>query len=304
MFPADDVTVREALPGAVFAGVSWTVLGTVFGVYAAQAGGAQLYGVLGGVLLLLVWFYFAGLVLLLGAALNAVLAGRFEDRQLQQGALREKNQRKIMSDSDRPTTPGDEEADADESEVSGPLTDEPSADDSPSGERGAVNSPVDETKKSENTETNGDRDASDPLADEAGARAGRRVAGDETRSERVTQEDIDELHDRLARFEDEIDGRTVHRDELEAELKRYVRKRSRRNHARGWGPYLVLGYGTAMTLGAFYFLGGGWAILAMFVIWLSTLGLYVLMVMVGMTTAALGIPGRIGDRLRGLRKLR
>lgn len=79
VYPAADVTAREALPGAVFAGVSWTVLGAVFGIYAAYAGSFQLYGVLGGVLLLLVWFYLGGLVLLVGVTLNAVLAGRFED---------------------------------------------------------------------------------------------------------------------------------------------------------------------------------------------------------------------------------
>jgi hypothetical protein len=36
-------------------------------------------------------------------------------------------------------------------------------------------------------------------------------------------------------------------------------------------------YGVVMTLGAFYYLGGIWAILAMIVVWLSTLGLYVVM---------------------------
>ena len=75
----------------------------------------------------------------------------------------------------------------------------------------------------------------------------------------------------------------------------------RRGHARGWGPYLVLLYGTAMTLGGFYFLSGVWAVLAMLVIWLSTLGLYALMVIVGIVTTTVGLPGRILDRLRNLR---
>jgi len=73
VFPPQSVTVREAIPGAVFAGFAWTALGQLFSIYTSLAGGFQLYGVLAGVLLLLVWFYFAGLVLLLGAALNAVL---------------------------------------------------------------------------------------------------------------------------------------------------------------------------------------------------------------------------------------
>jgi hypothetical protein len=52
-----------------------------------------------------------------------------------------------------------------------------------------------------------------------------------------------------------------------------------------------------MTLGAFVALSGGWAILAMLVIWLSTLGLYVLMLLVGTTATVAGLPGRLKDRL-------
>lgn len=126
-------------------------------------------------------------------------------------------------------------------------------------------------------------------------------ATDRAHPDAVTQEELDALQERLERFEDEIDERTVHRAELESDLKRYVRSRNRRGHARGWGPYLVLLYGTAMTLGAFYFLDGGWAVFAMIVIWLSTLGLYTLMVLVGLTFTALGIPGRILDAVRSLR---
>jgi Flp pilus assembly protein TadB len=120
-------------------------------------------------------------------------------------------------------------------------------------------------------------------------------------SERVDYEDIAELRRELDRFEEEIDDRTVHRDELESDLKRYVRRRQRRGKARGWGPYLVLLYGTLMTLGAFYFLNGVWAVLAMVVIWLSTLGLYTLMVLVGVTFTVAGLPGRLRDAVSDFR---
>ena len=63
-----------ALPGAVVAAASWTLLGTLFRVYAAVAGEGDVYGALGVVLLLVTWFYVGSLVLLVGAALNAVLA--------------------------------------------------------------------------------------------------------------------------------------------------------------------------------------------------------------------------------------
>jgi YihY family inner membrane protein len=88
-FPDVDVSLREALPGAAFAGLGWTVLAWLFGVYAAYAGAFQLYGLLGGVLLLLTWFYAAALLVLLGAVVNAVLADRATDRQLQQDRLRD-----------------------------------------------------------------------------------------------------------------------------------------------------------------------------------------------------------------------
>ncbi|MFC7073468.1 hypothetical protein ACFQJ7_00330 [Halovenus rubra] len=119
--------------------------------------------------------------------------------------------------------------------------------------------------------------------------------------QRVTREELRDMEQRLDDFESDINERTVHRDELEHDLKQYIRTRLRRGHATGWGPYLVLLYGTVMTVSAFYFLAGGWAILAMFVIWLSTLGLYTLMVLVGVTVKAVHTPGRILDKVRSLR---
>ncbi|MFB6197034.1 MAG: ribonuclease BN, partial [Halobacteriaceae archaeon] len=77
------------------------------------------------------------------------------------------------------------------------------------------------------------------------------------------------------------------------------RAQSRISHARGWGPYLIILYGTAMTVAAFTYLEGGWAILAMVVIWLSTLGLYVLMIIVGISVSALHLPGRLREWIQG-----
>ena len=58
-----------------------------------------------------------------------------------------------------------------------------------------------------------------------------------------------------------------------------------------------------MTLGAFYtpYLEGGWAIFAMIVIWLSTLGLYALMLIVGAVVGAGRLPGRLQDRFSAFR---
>ncbi|MWG34669.1 YhjD/YihY/BrkB family envelope integrity protein [Halomarina oriensis] len=127
------------------------------------------------------------------------------------------------------------------------------------------------------------------------------------RPSEMAEDDLEAEVRRLRRevrsFEERIEERTVHRDELESDLRKYVRQRVRRGKARGWGPYLVLLYGTVMTLGAFFFLqDAAWAaVLAMIVVWLSTLGLYVVFVVLGVTFGALGLPGKLLDRVRSFR---
>ena len=116
--------------------------------------------------------------------------------------------------------------------------------------------------------------------------------------------DIGELDERVAELRadlDAIDDRTVKKPALEAELKRYVRRRLRRGHARGWGPYLVLLYGTVMVLGAFRWLDGWFAIGAMIVLFLSTLGLYTLFVLVGVGLNVVEVPWKALDAVRDRR---
>lgn len=224
VFPGRSMTVRQALPGAVVAAVGWVFLQAGFQVYASAAGGYDLYGVIGGVLLTVTWFYVAAIVILIGAAVNVVVAadGAGGNRQ-EQG----------FSGSE-------------------PFT-------------SAM-----------------DRDEGDGS----------------TESETSTRD----LKRELDAFKADVESRTVHRAEIKAELERYVRKRLRRGHARGWGPYLVLLYGTVMTIGAFYLLSGGWAVLAMIVAWLSTLGLYAVMLIVGAGLEALSVPRRAVDAFRERRK--
>lgn len=73
--PGTGLDVREALPGAVLAAVGWVALQAGFQVYAAGATQFSLYGVIGGILLLVTWFYFAAILVLAGATVNYVLAG-------------------------------------------------------------------------------------------------------------------------------------------------------------------------------------------------------------------------------------
>ena len=78
LFPAASVDAREAFPGAAFAAVAWALSGIGFRVYAATSQSVELYGIAGGVLLLLTWLYVGGFTLLLGVTLNGVVAGRID----------------------------------------------------------------------------------------------------------------------------------------------------------------------------------------------------------------------------------
>jgi YihY family inner membrane protein len=228
VFPDANVSIREALPGAVLVTVGWTILQVLFRVYAsASSTGPSQF--LGTALLLVTWLYFASILVLLGGVVNIVLANRgsYAERTEEPEAKRIERKRELLSQY---------------------MTDDESAPDIVE------------------------------LRDE-----------------------LRELRADVESFEDDIESRTVEKPEVESELKQYVRKRMRRGHARGWGPYLVLLYGTVMTLGAFYWLRGAWAIFAMGVLWLSTLGLYVLMVMFGFGASALSLPGRISDRIGNFR---
>jgi YihY family inner membrane protein len=231
VFPDADVTVREVWPGAVVAAVGWTLLQAVFQIYSAGASQYEVYGVLGGILLLVTWFYIGALLLFVGVAVNVVRAGR--DRQVQLGPDR-------------------------------------------------------------STETMSRSGADDGDGDDERPRGAPDVAD--------LDERVAELRADLDDFESDVRERTVEKESLETELKRYVRSRVRRGHARGWGPYLVLLYGTVMTLGAFYFLDGVWAILAMLVLFLSTLGLYTLFVIVGVGLNLLDVPGKAVDAVRDRRE--
>jgi membrane protein len=78
VFPDENVTVREVIPGALVAACGWTALSAVFRYYVA-ASATSSYGVVGVIILLITWLYFGGLILLVGASVNAVLSGRSED---------------------------------------------------------------------------------------------------------------------------------------------------------------------------------------------------------------------------------
>ncbi|AEN05747.1 ribonuclease BN [halophilic archaeon DL31] len=75
VLPPIDVPLRDALPGAALAAVGWVGLQIGFRIYTRYAGRYAAYGLIGSVLLFVTWLYFASIIVLLGAAVNAVRQG-------------------------------------------------------------------------------------------------------------------------------------------------------------------------------------------------------------------------------------
>lgn len=76
VFPDVQVSAREAIPGTLIAAAGWVLLEALFHLYVSVTTLADVFGVIGGALMFLLWLYFASLVLLLGVVVNVVLAGR------------------------------------------------------------------------------------------------------------------------------------------------------------------------------------------------------------------------------------
>jgi len=221
------------------------------------------------------WFYLSGILVLTGAALNAVLTGRAGEQSPNDGT----DGRPAGADPDG--TPRDRDRQVQQPRVRR----------------------ADRTMSAEDA-TTPDDDAGDGVDPAEGAPDDGDTELDPRGAPDIEQLDrrVEELRSDLADFEEDIEARTVDRPTLKADLERYVRGRLRRGKARGWGPYLVLLYGTAATISAFYFLDDDLlAVAAMVIIYLSTLGLYTLFVVFGVGLNALGVPGRLVDWIRDRR---
>jgi membrane protein len=72
--PCGSVAWRWSTPGAVVFAGGWLCASALFNLYADLIGAyAAIFGVLGGVVVLMVWFQITAYALLIGAELNAVL---------------------------------------------------------------------------------------------------------------------------------------------------------------------------------------------------------------------------------------
>lgn len=80
LFPDESgMRVLETVPGVLFAATALVVLQSIFGYYVALSDPTANNQLLGSIVVLLTWLYFCGLVVLVGAVINAVLSNRSED---------------------------------------------------------------------------------------------------------------------------------------------------------------------------------------------------------------------------------
>jgi membrane protein len=62
---------KHVLPGALIAGVSWQLITIGFSLYVANFSNyTATYGSLGGVIILMIWFFLTGIILMVGALIN------------------------------------------------------------------------------------------------------------------------------------------------------------------------------------------------------------------------------------------
>ncbi len=71
VFTEERYPLRQLLPGSLLAAAGWTLLQTVFHLYASVIG-SSIYSVFGGIMLLILWIYFGNMFILLGAVVNLV----------------------------------------------------------------------------------------------------------------------------------------------------------------------------------------------------------------------------------------
>jgi membrane protein len=73
--PNSQVSLKWISSGAVFFSITWVIATLGFGIYVSHFSSYnQTYGTLGGVVVLLIWFYLTAFLLLLGAEINSVIA--------------------------------------------------------------------------------------------------------------------------------------------------------------------------------------------------------------------------------------
>lgn len=71
--PAKRLPIRHLLPGAITATLLWQIITFLFSFYVSNFGNySTTYGSLGGLIILMIWFFLTGLIFMLGIEINAI----------------------------------------------------------------------------------------------------------------------------------------------------------------------------------------------------------------------------------------
>lgn len=75
--PNKKLRIKYVLPGALFSTLGWITVSLIFSFYVSSFGNySATYGSLGGIIILMIWFYFSGMIIVLGGEINALLYER------------------------------------------------------------------------------------------------------------------------------------------------------------------------------------------------------------------------------------
>lgn len=77
--PSGKRKIRNQLPGALFASAAWVIFSVVFSVYISFSDKFGAYGVIGTVMVAMMWLYYSIFFLLIGGWLNCFVAEKKED---------------------------------------------------------------------------------------------------------------------------------------------------------------------------------------------------------------------------------
>lgn len=77
--PNRKLYLKSVIPGAVFGTLGWILTSLAFSLYVSSfANYSATYGSIGGIIVLMMWLYFSGVILMVGGQINAVMQERKE----------------------------------------------------------------------------------------------------------------------------------------------------------------------------------------------------------------------------------
>ena len=77
--PNRKLYLKSVIPGAIFATLGWIIVSFGFSLYVSSfANYSATYGSIGGIIVLMMWLYFSGIILMIGGQINAVMQERKE----------------------------------------------------------------------------------------------------------------------------------------------------------------------------------------------------------------------------------